>query len=87
MNRTVTLSTGDTCVIDTQARTITTAPGRASLITEVAENLLLTDALIGPQVDDLAGIRGSWDDERAPVIALVQACRMVGGVSVVNVEG
>lgn len=90
MKRRATLSNGDAYVIDDEARTIepeTPDPEATDkdMVALIASNLMLTGDLIGPQVDDLAGIRGTWDDgDMAPVVALVEAAATVR-LSVVNV--
>lgn len=85
MNRRATLSNGNTYVIDDAARTITNPDDADDLVALIASNLMLTDDLIGPQVDDMVGVRGTWDDPRAPLVALVAAARRTR-VAVLNVE-
>lgn len=80
MIHSVSLSNGDLHTVDTVERTITPAARNAttplaSTVADYACSLLLSGALIGPQVDEFRGIRGTWDDDRAPLAAMIQAAR------------
>lgn len=73
-----TLSNGDQYTIDRKARTITPAAFNAetllaSQVAMHAGNLLVSGRLIGPQVDEFTGITGTWDDDRAPLAAMIDA--------------
>lgn len=74
-----TLSNGEVYVIDRRARTIRPKAANpsidASMIADWAATLLETGDLIGPQVDDLAGVRGDWDDPDGPLAAMITAAR------------
>lgn len=90
MTRRATLSNGDTFIIDDEAHTIEPEhpdddPWRPTMIADIASHLMLTDDLIGPQVDDMVGVRGTWDDPRAPVVALAQSARALR-LNLVTVE-
>lgn len=74
------LSNGDQYTVDTDRHTITAAAFNAetllaSQVGDLADNLLRTGKPIGPQVDEFTGVLGTWDDPRAPLLALVDAAR------------
>lgn len=88
MTRRATLSNGDSYLIDDEAHTIEPEHpdnGDRDAVALMAANLMLTDDLIGPQVDDMVGVRGTWDDPRAPVVALAQSARALR-LNLVTVE-
>lgn len=74
-----TLSNGDVYVIDTHYRIVRPKRADASpavhMIADWAATLLDTGDLIGPQVDDLVGVRGDWGDPDGPLAAMIDAAR------------
>lgn len=74
------LTNGVAYIVDPTARTIELEhndPAAVSgrMIARYAATLLESGQPIGPQVDDLLGVRGDWADDRAPLVAMVQAAQ------------
>lgn len=72
------LSNNAVLTVSPESRSIRSDDPKGEFVADLALTMLQTGGLIGPQVDEMTGIRGDWADPAAPFHAIRDAARTLG---------